>query len=309
MVHFTALTAFAALSLSSAVLGAPTTQDAGIPDPSSVKTPMLGFDPAVVEASKKGRLPYVAPPQILNLDVASLEEGNATEFAPSSHGAEQQKRGVIGNDDRVLWTNKDYPYRAMGRIVQSNGVVCSGALIGSRHVATARHCIPHAGVSARFQPAYDNGEPYGGYDVTLVVHAAYGQEGWCANTYDWAIFVLGDKAGTANGWLGLKIVNPDTQLNRAMFFNYGYPGDKGANRPYRQEGITATAATYCDRGSPVITDTDSAGGQSGGPVWINENGERYLYAIHVGSGADFSVAAGGTSFLNAYGNLLKDYPN
>ncbi|KAF9869722.1 glutamyl endopeptidase [Colletotrichum karsti] len=316
MVRLNALTAAAVLSFASAVYGAPTPDEVNLPQPEDFKT-QLGYDPDYDVAVRGTR--RVASnkkiseiiPEIITVNVADIPQSNATEFPASIIGPaepESAKRAILGNDDRVLWTNRDYPYRAMGRISLSNGVFCSGALIGSRHVATARHCIPGEGVSARFQPAYDNGEVLGGYDVSVVFHATYGQTGWCANGYDWAIFVLAEKAGTANGWLGLKTVNPDTQLNKPLFFHYGYPGDKGGSRPYRQESITATAATGCDRGSPVVTDTDSAGGQSGGPVWIYEDGSRYLYAIHVGSTDTFSVAAGGPSLFDGFGILLKDYP-
>ncbi|KAL0936125.1 glutamyl endopeptidase [Colletotrichum truncatum] len=307
MFRLNGVAAVAALCLSPLAFGVPTPEDASSP-PNDI-LPLIGFDATPVPSLKARGSPEIVP-EVVSVSLSELQDSNITEFAPPFPGpSESSKRGIIGPDNRVLWTNKEYPYRAMGRIEFSNGLWCSGALIGSRHVATARHCIPASGVSARFQPAYDNGEPYGGYPVSLIVHAEYGQTGWCANAYDWAIFVLAEKAGTANGWLGLKIVNPDNQLNRAMFFHYGYPQDKGGRRPYRQEGITASAATGCDRGSPVVTDTDSIGGQSGGPFWINENGNRYLYGIHVGGSDTLGVVAGGQSFLNAYGNLLKDYPN
>ncbi|KAF6833036.1 glutamyl endopeptidase [Colletotrichum plurivorum] len=326
MVRSNVFAAVAALSLSSAVLGvpfAPRPQEAQtqLPDPSDFTSP-LAFDPAVVAAFKANKLGDAAAdddseeasgPEIINMSLAGLQGSNFTDFAPSGLGPAEQpsKRSIIGPDNRVLWTNREYPYSAMGRIQRSDGAVCSGALIGARHVVTARHCIPPEGqnVAIRFQPAYDQGETLGGYDVERIFRPDYGQEGWCANAYDWAIFILREEAGRKNGWLGLKVVNPDTQLNRAMFFHYGYPGDKGANRPYRMEGISASSATGCDRGSPVVTNTDSAGGQSGGPLWLLENGSRYVYGVHVGSAPGFSVTAGGPSLLEGYGNVLRDYPN
>ena len=71
-------------------------------------------------------------------------------------------RGVIGADNRVYWPSTDYPYSAMGRLLRSDGNVCTGTLVGPRHVTTAKHCVSDAGgsVTIKFQPAYDGGDRF-----------------------------------------------------------------------------------------------------------------------------------------------------
>ncbi|KAK1977715.1 hypothetical protein LZ30DRAFT_731016 [Colletotrichum cereale] len=164
--------AFVAIYLTSTVLAAPTADEPIIPAPINFEQP-IGFDPDVLSSAKTQKANGIIP-QIITFNLSGLD-GNITDFPPSETGpAEPAKRAILGGvDNRVLWPNRDYPYRAMGRIQLSNGAICSGALIGSRHVVTARHCIPGEGVGARFQPAYYDGEVLGGYDVTVVFRPNY----------------------------------------------------------------------------------------------------------------------------------------
>lgn len=63
----------------------------------------------------------------------------------------------------------------MGRLYRSDGIVCTGTLIGPRHVTTAKHCIPSGGsVSIKFQPAYDGKDRFPSAYVTDVLAPAAG---------------------------------------------------------------------------------------------------------------------------------------
>ena len=90
----------------------------------------------------------------MTLDPETLRrvvDSNVTEAAPCvPHGDGQaEKRGIIGpTDDRVLWTDRNFPYSAIGRII-SGSALCSGTLIGPRHVATAAHYIAKQGERMR----------------------------------------------------------------------------------------------------------------------------------------------------------------
>ena len=178
-----------------------------------------------------------------------------------------------GSDDRVLWTNKSYPFSTMGKIQWSNGVFCSGSLIGPRHVATAKHCAPlnNEGVSVRFMPAYYDGETAQGAYVTTILHLpGYSVNNPRANSCDikedWAIFILDSRLGDQQGYLGGKIID-SSKIDKADFLHLGYPGDLArGERPYRQDHITVRNKFDCDSTGGLSTDADVQGGMSGGPI-------------------------------------------
>jgi V8-like Glu-specific endopeptidase len=166
----------------------------------------------------------------------------------------------------------------------------------------------------KFQPNYYDGERLGSAYATVVYHIPTNAEPStpsadpCFWKEDWAIMILDQRLGDKYGYLGAKIVAND-QLNRAMFFNFGYPGDKSNTvRPWRQEQITIRGNSRCEATGPMDTDADIAGGNSGGPLWLLENGSRYQYAMCSAGGADVSIHSGGNNWLNAVINLRKDQP-
>ncbi|KAI1464468.1 uncharacterized protein F4812DRAFT_452853 [Daldinia caldariorum] len=177
----------------------------------------------------------------------------------------------------------------MGKIQWSNGVYCSGALIGSRHVATAKHCAPlnNPGVSVRFMPAYYDGESFPGAYVTTIIYLPdYSVNDPDANACDikedWAIFILDSRLGDQRGGLGAKLIEPSI-INNPSLLNLGYPGDlANGNRPYRQEKITVRNKFDCDATGGLSTDADVAGGMSGGPLNIVPSPKPLLptYRIH-----------------------------
>ncbi|KAK8085945.1 trypsin-like cysteine/serine peptidase domain-containing protein [Apiospora phragmitis] len=240
----------------------------------------VGEQPALTDFQPIGILPpgeaddqfwaAIAPPEAVTLTQADLAAFHNVTEAPNGGGnaaALQEKRWAIGNDDRVLWTNRDYPYSAMGKITFP-GSWCSASLIGPRLVATAKHCY-QPGVPYRFNPAYDNGEVLpGSYATRVILSSDPASGGPCNEKEDWALFVLDAKLGDQLGYLGAKVYDAASQAGRAVFFNYGYPQDKsGGSRPYRMEGISVTRKEpRCDSTGPLDTDMDVSPGNSRGPA-------------------------------------------
>jgi hypothetical protein len=256
------------------------------------------------------------------LDAAAYGDISLTSVAPSSpfphtrsdSEAELTARNVIGTDNRVIWNQTVYPYNAMVRIEWSGRKLCSGVLIGPRHVATARTCAPAIGETGntfKFMPNYYFGErfPSAGMINWYLTGVGFGD---CVVKDDWAIFILDNRLGDQLGYLGAKVFDPNTQLNKAQFFHFGYPQDKsvGGMQATRQEGISVkSVGTGCEPDGSLRTDADAALSQLGGPLWAVENGDRFVYGVlQDETRSDYTPFAGGTNFVNAVGKTRADYP-
>lgn len=281
----------------------------------------IGFDPDAVSIAEVGPVP-----EFRVLSEADLNS-TVTEAAPApiSVAASRKLRSrIVGpTDDRVLWNNINFPYAAMGRVWWSVGAYCTATLIGSRLISIARHCTPSGGESwgsARFQPDYWEGsERLGGAWVTTIF---FYPNNWdnldqCSSCWmqdDWVIMLLDTRLGDSLGYLGVKPIDLSTQLNKAMFFNFGYPYDiGGGEHSYRQEGITVQNANDCSTTAPgpLVTDTDASPGQSGSPLWLLESGQRYQYGVlSCGSeGLDGqTIFGGGSTFVSTVVSLRQSYP-
>jgi len=191
--------------------------------------------------------------------------------------------------------------------------------IGPRHLATARHCVlPFTGRPVprfRFGPNYYDTARLGYYYVSNIIHLPTNAQPTdpsgdnCYWKEDWAVLVLEQRAGDTHGFLGAKVIDPSTQLNRAMFFNLGYPQDPGGTRrPYRQDAISVRSASSCEPTGPLITDADVTPGNSGGTLWLLENGLRFQYGMCGAGSPGISLFSGGNRWLSAVNRARSDFP-
>lgn len=236
-------------------------------------------------------------PQQLQL----LQEKGAEFFgATPKNGA---ARSVYGTDNRTLNTNTtSSPWLKVAALrpkigVSSSGVNtyadnsdCSAAFIGPRHVLTAAHCVWNDGAlkKVRVVPA-QNGSgtslvaiPFGTYWVKWY----YVPSGWkddpsATNVrYDYALLVLGEDPDL--GWLGFGAY-PYSYLKNVAYEATGYPGNVDesfafvpcANSPFpplcHDFQYTQSAQVEHVYTSTLKSKHDSAGGQSGSPLWRFSN--------------------------------------
>jgi hypothetical protein len=72
-------------------------------------------------------------------------------------------------------------------------------------------------------------------------------------------------------------------------------------------GYKCETASKCEPTGPMDSDADISGGNSAGPLWINENGDRYQYAICSASGRGTSIHSGGSNWLNTIVSTGRNY--
>lgn len=216
---------------------------------------------------------------------------------------------IIGADNRTrINPTTAYPWRAICalKITARNGqrYVGTGWLIGPRTVITAGHCVfmhDAGGWAASIEviPAMnDNSRPYG----SAVSSDLRSVTGWTSsrnrdNDYGAIILPANKRLGDTVGYFGFATRNDATLQNAALNLS-GYPNDKGANQQWFM------AQRPSNVGSRVLTyQIDTYGGQSGAPVWLLENGNRYGVGIHT-NGASSGNSA--TRIVQAvYNNMVN----
>ena len=283
----------------------------------------VGFDesyqggPSALDTSEKTILPEImrwSEDQFAN-DTSAV----ATPFEPPESAAKKLLRRFIfgAGDDRKYWNIGVYPYHSVGRLQWENNIFCSGALVGPRHVLTARHCIPGDPVGGNFAPGYDDGARFGRGRVVAALTSEGQEKGSPCNTKaDWAVLILDKKLGDELGYFGVKTPDP-SKFDKPLFYHMGYPGDlENGGRPYRMMDITVLSerSLGCDPTGPFSTDTDTAGGQSGGPHWeYDKDGNRWIWGalsigVSWGESLGYAGFASGAQMVDAINKLRKEYP-
>ncbi|KAJ1326136.1 glutamyl endopeptidase [Microdochium nivale] len=268
----------------------------------------IGFDSRVAFFAEKSTTAAV---KVYDADALAAMGDLVVEPSNSTAPAGSSKRYIIGNDDRESWSNADYPYSSIGKIQWSSGVWCTGTLVGPRHVLTARHCTPINGeqVSIRFSPFFYDGETrYPGTQVTDILWTN-ARENDCDQGQDWAIHILQDRVGEARGYFGARAFTAN-DLNRNFLYHVGYPGDRdNGNRPIKFSNGRAHSIGPCFGDSPVRTDIDAAGGQSGGPLWEFAGGDagRYVMGVLSTGGPSETAFSSGQQMVNAVASARNDY--
>lgn len=200
--------------------------------------------------------------------------------APHAVEAPLSPRTVFGPDGRYNFYDTSYPFSTTGKIESPRGV-CTGTMVGSRHVLTASHCIQWNADNTtgwvRFRPmAYDNTSPFGEAWGTLTY--SYRQVPGPAIShseiaFDFVVVVLDRHIGNATGSMGSRTYT-SAWNNAGWWGNVGYPTMIGGSmRPAFQNGCSITSVVdqcwtnWCSL--QLLSHCDITPGNSGGPLWAS----------------------------------------
>lgn len=241
------------------------------------------------------------------------------EFAPAEKAAVSPGAvmpfSVIGADSRYQVANvTSSPYVQTPFIYYSRGgsnYLCTGWLVGPYAIATAGHCLYQDGQYST------NIQVYFGFSGTSAVagcltdHVSIPSQ-WTsgyAHEHDWGVVQLNCNAGRVFGYYGYKV--PVEGPGGSDYRVTGYPADKASGGGYTMwqdvgpvVAVTANKLWYA---------MDTAGGQSGGPVWRPETGTSCgncvvgIHAYGVGLGGPYGSYNSATRITSSTFATLNVY--
>jgi V8-like Glu-specific endopeptidase len=220
---------------------------------------------------------------------------------------------VHGPDKRQEITDtKNYPWRAIASLLitanDNSSWLGTAWFVSPKTLLTAGHCvyIRDSGVPGRdgwvkrisVMPGRRGGElPYGA--VTSTVFRSV--DGWTSRgdeNFDYGAIIIPTPLGDTLGLFGIAVY-PDDDLKGALVNISGYPADQPPGTQwYDARGVADLNARK------VYYDIDTAGGQSGAPVFRIVNDKRIGVAVHAYGG--FATNSGTRINAEVY-NLMKSW--
>ncbi len=218
-----------------------------------------------------------------------VPQGDFPDIGLASFGPAAENVHGVDNRTQITGTSV-FPWRALASLLitaaDNSTWIGTGWFVGPQTLMTAGHCvyIKNSGVPGRdgwvkkiqAMPGR-NGSNLAYGSVTSSSFKSV--SAWTSSgdeQFDYGAIVIPTNLGNTVGWFGYQVLS-DGDLTASVVNIAGYPGDKPAGTLWFQSNKVASVG-------PRKVDIDTAGGQSGAPVWRLVNGSRYGVAVHAYGG-------------------------
>ena len=200
------------------------------------------------------------------------------------HAAEvhQKPANIFQPDDRVE-PPMVYPYTSVVKVIANwtydKGAVGSGFLVDAFHVMTAAHVIDDAvlGVAPniRIVPFMKEGKAPFGFAWSTEVRLSPTWELNRDYRHDMALLTSDRPIGDTTGWMFMGAMQSTNSIYAEELYTAGYPGDL-------KYGSSIYSCTGQGDGADELMHyhwLDSFPGQSGSPIWYENDSQRYVVSI------------------------------
>lgn len=245
-----------------------------------------GFDESILYTSRQERAESLGQDKLLDAWYADLDDPVIGALLQQPNFSNMLTEVVIGKDDRIQINNTtSYPWRTICSLritAQDNSQwIGTGWLVGHRTVITAGHVVyihSRGGWVKEIEviPGRNgSSRPYGSCKTSTLKSV----KGWTKDrkrSHDYGAIILPKdcKYGQQLGYFGYGNYSSSTLKNLTVNVS-GYPGDKPSGTQWwharKVDNVTSRTLVY---------NIDTAGGQSGSPVWRIKDGKRYAVGIH-----------------------------
>lgn len=180
----------------------------------------------------------------------------------------------------------EFPWRAICQLIitRIDGKKARGTgwLVGPNTIITAGHCVYSKVLkswnkSIEVYPGKDHDQsPFDSYTSSIF----WTVEGWkekLSPQYDYGAIILEQNIGEEIGYFGFRW-DFDSEINNKNATNAGYPADKKREEASTQWTMSGEVELVSD-GRQLAYMIDTAGGNSGGPIWL-ESSDYQVIGIH-----------------------------
>jgi len=246
---------------------------------------------------------------LLTLHVQANSGATPPAYMPGT-SSENTRTMVIGSDDRAkVLSTTVFPWRTIVRLEVTfpDGTTggASGALVSEHHVLTARHCVhddAYGGDAVKMEVVPALAPEQGPWEWRISADSAFSTHtmpyyhAWMTQIHlsnescsdllppgaqcDWAVIALDRNVGNWTNYMYRKCEDCSTGFYKGKFSTAGYPSDLDAlmTTMYTCSGNGVTC--NCSAGQHY-TDLDAAAGQSGSPVWSQEENPLGYYDYYI----------------------------